>query len=268
MLSLRRLKAHLPRIVSARRYQAMKRRIDPVAPAEPGPRPVYDSDSLAVWNKQVDFLTNPNFVKAYRAGLAGRHDPNDDIHIEWRIAISCWAAHHAVRLEGDFVECGVHTGWTSLAICTYVDFNRTTKSLWLFDTFEGIPEEQATAEEQNYTRIRNERMYRYRDTYELARRNFSGFPRAHLIRGKVPETLPQADIKAVAFLHIDMNLELPERAALEHFWPRLVPGGLVVLDDYGWAGHEPQTRTADAFAKSVGVEVWNLPTGQGLLIKR
>ena len=55
--------------------------------------------------------------------------------------------------------------------------------------------------------------------------------------------------------------------AIEHFWPKLSTGAMVVLDDYGWTRYEAQKETIDEFARSVGVEALTLPTGQGLLVK-
>jgi hypothetical protein len=71
----------------------------------------------------------------------------------------------------------------------------------------------------------------------------------------------------VAYLCIDMNIAYPERAALEHFWPKLVRGAVVILDDYGWMQCRRQKEVIDTLAQSWDVQVWTLPTGQGLLIK-
>ena len=64
-----------------------------------------------------------------------------------------------------------------------------------------------------------------------------------------------------------MNAEAPERAALEFFWDRVVPGGVVFLDDYAFRGHDAQRRSFDAFAEEHRVGILALPTGNGLLIK-
>jgi hypothetical protein len=64
-----------------------------------------------------------------------------------------------------------------------------------------------------------------------------------------------------------MNIALPERAALEYFWPKLVSGAVVVLDDYNWLSYREQKLAHDAFAKSMGVQILPMPTGQGVLIK-
>jgi O-methyltransferase len=98
------------------------------------------------------------------------------------------------------------------------------------------------------------------ECYELALRNFAPFPKAKLIGGKVP-------IDRVSCLHLDMNIAAPEVAAMEFFWDKLVPGAIVLLDDYGWVHHEQQFRATNGFAAKHNVAIATLPTGQGLLLR-
>lgn len=189
----------------------------------------------------------------------------DDIHIEWRAHICCWAAWHAKQLPGDFVECGVNTGIMSLAVCNFIDFNSTNKRFFLFDTFRGIPEEQMLPSERQARMAQNESYYE--ECYELAKSNFASFPRAVLVRGTIPTTLSAAPIDEICCLHLDMNIAYPEMAAVEHFWGKLVRGAPVIWDDYGFVHYEEQKRAMDEFAARKGVKIATLPTGQGLLIK-
>jgi predicted O-methyltransferase YrrM len=64
-----------------------------------------------------------------------------------------------------------------------------------------------------------------------------------------------------------MNNAEAEIGALEVLWDRVVPGAVVILDDYGWAGCLEQKRAEDVFLTERGYQVLELPTGQGLLIK-
>jgi hypothetical protein len=232
----------------------------------------YNADGLLTYGKNTSFLTEARFAAAYRRGIESGHSITDgvnsssDLHIEWRVAMACWAAKHASHLPGDFVECGTNTGILSLAICEYVDFNSTGKSFYLFDTYQGIPIDQVAVEEHpDYKKQMNDSWYP--DCYELALRNFAPYPRARLIRGRVPESLSEVEIGPVSYLSIDMNIAYPERAALEFFWPKLVPGGIIVFDDYAFLEYELQKATHDEFAHARGLEIFALPTGQGLLIK-
>jgi len=231
-------------------------------------QPQYRADGMALLDRNTEFFHKPQFRAAYEAGMASGHRINGggDIGIEWRVHVACWAAMHASKLQGDFVECGVNTGMMSLAICKYVDFNRIGKTFWLFDTFCGIPVEQAK-DEQEVAHVAAHNQGNYFECYELAKQNFSPYHNAKLIRGKVPETLSSVSIERISYLSIDMNLEVPERAAIEYFWPKMVSGGIVLFDDYGFVGYEAQHESADDFASKMGVAVLSLPTGQGILIK-
>jgi O-methyltransferase len=232
---------------------------------------VYSADGMHLEAKHLGFLTDPRFVRAYNRGMnSGHHIGRDkgstaDIHIEYRVYIECWAAEACLRLDGDFVCCGVNTGIMPLAICDYTDFNSTDKRIWLFDTFTGIPENQMSASERA-PRTR-ENADHFSDCYAIAAENFAPFARAKLVRGMVPDTLATVPIDRVAYLAIDMNIAYPERKAIEYFWPKLSTGALVVLDDYGWTRYAEQRISMDEFAASVGVSVLTLPTGQGLMMK-
>jgi len=229
--------------------------------------PTYDADHMRLWNHNVDFLEDQSFRRAYEAGINSNHQlggpgADADIHIEWRIAICCWAAFHSAQLPGDFVECGTNTGIMSLSICDYIGWDGR-KHFYLFDTFKGIPEDQiGDAEQHAYDQNKV-----YRDCYVIAKENFEKYKNVFLVRGKVPDTLKEYDIPQVSYLMLDMNIVYPEIQALMHFWDRMVPGGIILFDDYGWVGYEQQKRAHDAFANKMGCQIWNLPTGQGMLIK-
>jgi hypothetical protein len=65
-----------------------------------------------------------------------------------------------------------------------------------------------------------------------------------------------------------MKCVQPEIEALEFFWNKMAPGGIIILDDYGYANKFHHQKAAhDLFAKSKGVQILSLPTCQGVLIK-
>src|SRR5262249_9297375 len=233
--------------------------------------PVYERSCLAVWRKNLSFMNDARFRSAYRRGITSGHSyrwpgqSDPDIGIEWNVYNCCWAAQQATRLPGDLVECGVSTGILSLAVCEYIDFNATGKTLWLFDTFCGIPEEQMSEQERAFGRQAYNMWYP--DCWERAKANFAAFPKARLVRGVVPDTLADVGIDKVCYLVLDMNIAAPERAAIEFFWPKLVPGAIVVLDDYAWMTHEEQKSVMDEFAAKQGVPILTLSTGQAIMIK-
>ncbi len=70
----------------------------------------YDADHLAVWGKNLGFMSDPRFLSAYRRGVNSGHKLGevyglgDELGIEWRVYTCCWAGMHAKGLPGDFVE--------------------------------------------------------------------------------------------------------------------------------------------------------------------
>jgi len=226
----------------------------------------YNADGLATVH-DASFLADARFRDAYRRGAYSGHRicPPEQLHIEWRVYVCCWAALHAARLPGDFAECGVSTGVVSLAVCHYVAFEKLQKTFWLFDTFGGIPEEQVSDAERALAQSKNLR--HYFDSYDLVKDSFSAYPNVRLVRGKLPEVLDEVAPDALAYLHIDMNIAYPEVEASRRLWDRMTRGGVVVYDDYASPAHAEQKRALDAFAAERGVEILSLPTGQGLLLR-
>lgn len=225
--------------------------------------PTYNTDGLMTWHNS-DFQTDPRFESAYRLGeqtgsWKGRQIP-------WRAYIGCWAADHVKHYEGDFVECGVNRGGFARAICEYVDFKSSKRTFYLLDTFRGLVEDQISDEEKRLGWNATKDGY-YEECYDDVVATFREFPNVKIIRGMVPDTLPQVDSKRVCFLSIDMNCVAPEIAAAEFFWDKLVSGGIVILDDYGFAAHIMQKRAFDEFAAKRQIQILSLPTGQGLIIK-
>jgi len=97
---------------------------------------------------------------------------------------------------------------------------------------------------------------------------FSDMPHVKIIRGFVPDTFKIAIPERIAFLHIDLNSPAAEIAALEHLFDRVVSGGYIVFDDYGWKQFKKQRDAENRFMADRGYFILELPTGQGLVIKR
>ena len=221
----------------------------------------YNADGLATSNN-ADFIKDPRFAKAYQA--AADTQPWPGFTLQWRVYIVCWFAEWVKHLEGDYVECGVNTGAYARAIMDYIDFNGTGKTFYLLDTYEGLDASQITSAEAaaGVTHY----LDAYTNVYEQVKKTFAPF-HAKIIKGRVPDTLGEVKADKIAYLSIDMNVTAPEIAAMEYFWERLVPGAVLIHDDYGFPQHIHQKKAVDEFAKKRGVQVLCLPTGQGIIIK-
>jgi hypothetical protein len=230
---------------------------------------VYAQDGIFTFNNS-HFVRDPSFQAAYQRGISasGGVDPK----IEWRLHIAFWAAACAMRVPGDFVECGVNAGFMSSAIMHRMGWQRVERAFFLIDTFNGPPLSQYSDDEvrRGQRKVVENAIQRgaYITDVERARANYAEWPSARIVQGVVPDVLEQIKLDRVAFLHLDMNCAYPERSAFEYFWEKLSPGGLVLLDDYAGYGYDATARAIDDAASARGAEVLSLPTGQGLIWKR
>ena len=152
-------------------------------------------------------------------------------------------ATQAARREGDFIECGVDRGGSTMCVINYVGRESFSgRTFYLFDTFSGLAKEQMQPEEVTLNLSSKDR---FPEVLDLVKETFSDHEFLRIIPGAVPNTLDAFEGGPVAYLHIDMNVALPECAAFEFFWPHLVKGAPVVFDDYGFPFHRKQKEALD-----------------------
>lgn len=224
----------------------------------------YAQDLLYTYNS-AEFMKESLFLEAYNLGKntdGGLLLKDYDIH--WRIHVLCWAANYAKKLEGDFVDCGVSTGIFARSVTHYINFQNTNKKYYLFDTFSGMDSRYSSEYELERNAILG--YSKKIGLYEQVQKTFQNL-NVEIIKGAIPETLSQVTTAKIAYLSIDMNCVQPEIAALEFFWDKLVKGGVIILDDYGYPNCEQQKEAHDEFAKNKRVSILSLPTCQGIIIK-
>jgi SAM-dependent methyltransferase len=246
--------------------RALRRFAEPLDSGYIGPH-AYNADGLICLHNH-DFMLDDAFLRVYERGVQAA---GSDYNWHWRVHIGLWAARTAVRVPGDFVECGVNKGFLSSCIMQALDWDALGRRFFLLDTFKGIDERYVSARERKSGVLdRNRRFIDtgfYGTVLDDVRRNFAQWRNVVIVEGTVPATLAQVDADRVAFLHVDLNNSPPEVAAVEHFWERLSPGGILLLDDYAYWGYEPQKAGMDVLASKLDFEIASLPTGQGLVVK-
>jgi hypothetical protein len=208
---------------------------------------------VITWNRNLSFLRDDFFVEMLKSDEFSSTEKST----VWRLYILLYFAETASSLDGDFMELGCYTGHTAEHVIKRLDFPAMGKAYYLYDLFEW-------QEGDGHTRLDAH------DTgtmYDDVRARFAPYPFVKLIKGSVPESFAQGFPEKIAFAHIDMNHPAPESGALARVLPRLVPGGAIVFDDYGWWGYSAQKAALDPVAAEHGLKILELPTGQGLLIK-
>ncbi|MGA2285821.1 MAG: TylF/MycF/NovP-related O-methyltransferase [Dehalococcoidia bacterium] len=139
-------------------------------------------------------------------------------------------------IAGDIVECGTCNGGSAAVMGYASEGSPATRRMWLFDSFEGLP--QPTDEDGEEARGREGA---YAGTVGNVRRVLAALRirdnRVQIVKGWFQETLAAAPVKRIGLLHIDADLYLSVKQCLDEFYDRVEPGGFIVLDDYGnWEG--------------------------------
>ena len=235
-------------------------------------RTVFWEDRLLTLDKNMGFLENKKFRKAFDQ-IKGSHPYDqygDNDTIAWRLHTLVWAAKSALKLDGDFVECGVFRGDFSWVITQATEFLGSGKRFYLYDTFEGFSKKYSSPEDFDndlgFWKLSRD-TYQVPGLYESVCKRFAEMKQIKVVKGDVPDSLKQAVPDRIAYLHLDLNSPKAEIGALEILFDRVVPGGVIVFDDYGWKIFHKQKEAADLFMEKRGYEILELPTGQGLLLK-
>jgi O-methyltransferase len=92
------------------------------------------------------------------------------------------------------------------------------------------------------------------------------FTRFHV--GLFPQTARDLRDVSYAFVHIDADIRSSVLAGCAYFVPRMVPGGVVVFDDYGFDSCPGAKRAVDEFFAGTAGSPWYLPTGQCIVVTR
>jgi O-methyltransferase len=166
-----------------------------------------------------------------------------------------YALHEAIRyvvaadVPGDVVECGVWRGGSSMMAALTLRQVGASRRIWLYDTFEGMPPPG-----ENDVRYSGESAESLLESAERApgawnewawatlddvRANMAstGYDALEYVAGPVENTVPEQAPGQIALLRLDTDWYESTRHEMEHLYPRLSDGGVLIIDDYGhWQG--------------------------------
>lgn len=225
---------------------------DDIAAQFRAPVGMFASDNLITFGRNLGFLGDQVFMESWRRNSSAIHERG----IIWRTQVLVWAARQGLRLEGDFVECGCYKGVSARIVAETVGFRDTGRHFWLYDVFEHDESMPHHAMPEHS-----------KDLFEQVKDRFADMPTAHVIKGFLPQSLEQGEPEKIAFMHIDLNNGDAEIATLEVLWERMVPGAILVLDDYGASPYRRSHELETVWFAKRGYSVLELPTSQGIVIK-
>jgi O-methyltransferase len=185
------------------------------------------------------------------------------------------ATRHVVRhkIPGDVVECGVWRGGSMHAVAkTLLELDATDRDLYLFDTFEGMPPPTPEDLRQDGQRAEDMLASTTKDNPVWAVAGLDdvqdgmskvGYPleRIHYVPGMVEDTTPGQAPDQISILRLDTDWYASTKHELEHLYSRLSPGGVLLLDDYGW--WQGSRKAVDEFLDLTGERLLLLRMAEG-----
>ncbi|MFC1560954.1 TylF/MycF/NovP-related O-methyltransferase [Candidatus Latescibacterota bacterium] len=168
-------------------------------------------------------------------------------------------ASQALFLEGDIWECGVYKGGTAILFAELIASTKgAISTLHLFDTFQGMPETDPKVDLHQRGDFADTSLPTVR---KLIRRK--GIVRFH--EGDIPDTFEGLEASQIAFAHIDVDIYRSVLDCCEFIIPRLVNGGFVVFDDYGFPSCPGARKAVNEFFRDRPEKPLVLPTGQAIV---
>ena len=222
-------------------------------------RSYFSSEGMSVSGRNITFARDKKFLNLVNS-IAEDDKERGKI---WRLHVFLWAFINGLKLEGDLIECGVYRGFCSSVACNYTNFHNINKKLFLFDTWDGIPPDQMDNGRKD---IEN---YKMPENLLKVEERFKYFPNVQIIKGRVPEVFKNIRVPSkISFLHLDMNSSIAEIGALEVLFEKMVPGSICLLDDFGMAVAINQMKAELDWFTNKGYYICELPTSQGVVIKK
>ena len=163
------------------------------------------------------------------------------------------------KIPGALAELGVYKGATA-NIIHQMDTSRT---LHLFDTFEGFAKQDLVLENSTEDKFSTSN---FSDTsLEMARKYINGNKKVHFHPGYFPDSTKNLKDTNFAFVHLDADLYRPTLAALNYFYPKLSVGGVIIIHDYNhtWDGLR---KAIDEFVQSIPETIVEVADWQGSIM--
>lgn len=168
-------------------------------------------------------------------------------------------ARHASCLDGAFAEIGVYRGGTASFLAHVADAKG--RRLHLFDTFAGMPETDVSRDLLGQGDFAD-------TSLEEVKRFLSPHASPVFHQGEFPATATAVEGERFSLVHVDADIASSVEACCAFFYPRLVPGGVIVFDDYGFTSTPGAKATADAFFAQKPEPLLHLVTAQAIAIKQ
>jgi O-methyltransferase len=200
------------------------------------------------WLNDINFLTIRNIIK------------NKTLVSDDRLFILYQLIKQVCSLDGGVVECGVYKGGTAKLLGDMFNKFAPSKKLYFLDTFSGMPE---TDKLRDFHKKGDFGDVEYLEVKEFLKNNINIF----IYKGFFSDNFSSIIENKFCFIHIDCDIYNSVKECCEFFYSKMVVGGIMIFDDYGFKSCPGAKLAVDEFFIDKKEMVILLPTKQAVVIK-
>ena len=204
--------------------------------------------TIDLWNEDREFNKLAKQVEGYTAV------------VRVRLFMLYQLANMAISLDGNVAEAGVYRGGSAKLLAKVFERNRE-KTLFLFDTFSGMPETDPLKDIHKKGDFSN-------TSLQSVQKFLADCRNVIIHEGLFSDTFGNVTDETFCFAHIDCDIYQSVKECCEFFYPKMTPGGVMVFDDYGFISCPGAKEAVDEYFLGKPENPIYLPTGQCVVIKR
>lgn len=222
---------------------------------------------------EVRYDIDAEFHALYDAALAATQ-MQDRAMRRLRYYLFAQALRRLKHIPGDAAEIGCFRGLSAYIACSILAENGAPPPFHIFDSFEGLSESVEGDESEYLDRLVKQipvadadgRMFSCPESRVQA--NLQEFKFIQYYKGWVPNRFSEVADRKFRYVHVDTDLYEPTKESVKFFWPRISPGGIMVLDDFGTVFF-PGARKAveEVLGDSRDAMIVEAPAGSAVVVK-
>lgn len=213
------------------------------------------------------------FDRLYHEGLMATRTAPTPLKRRDRFFSLVTLFRQTLALQGLVAECGCFKGLSSYLLCSSLrqaDGAFDGHGYRIFDSFEGLSVPQAEDAIAKSTPgadelARNTQPGKFAASLDTVKNSLRAFPGIGYYPGWIPHAFPDEPDARYRFVHVDVDIYQPTRDSLDYFYPKLVPGGMIVCDDFNWPGAR---KAIEEVCARLGATYQTTPFMQAYIVRR
>ena len=228
---------------------------------------ILDNSRIAHWERFLPYKENDDFFRNYNHMIKVTNGV-DSLGKKIRFWSLYQTMNSSIKNAPNYnvAECGCFKGFSTYIIAKILEKNNFTKKFYIFDSFEGL----SPLSDQDLMGLDNSTLKdgAFKCSEINFMKNIGDFEFMEVKKGWIPERFKDVDKKKFSFVNIDVDIYQPTKDALDFFYPRLIKGGCIHIDDYNFREWPGSKIAIKEFEKNNKISFsYEVPLGGYFLIK-